>query len=84
MAWACPPPASPGPSGGPPPPDALGLVCRGVHSLGHATALELAVPCCIGAGGGGGGGIRRDGTIPVGEPNPGGPRPSGTVLERIV
>ena len=68
----------PGPSGGPPPPDALVLVCRGVHSLRHVTALEVALFCCIGVGGGGGGGIRRDGTTPGGEPNPGGARPSGT------
>ena len=32
----------------------------------------------MGAGGGGGGGILRDGTIPGGEPNPGGALPSAT------
>ena len=47
----------PGPSGGPAPPDALGRVCKGVHSLGYVTALEVALPGCIGAGGGGGDGI---------------------------
>ena len=62
----------PGPFGGPPPPDALGLVCRGVHSLGHLTAVEVAVPCCLNSGRGGGGGILRpDVTCPSDFPDSG-------------
>ena len=47
MDWAghlCLDPLPPlGPFGGPAPPDALGLVCKGVHSLGYVTALKVVL-----------------------------------------
>ena len=57
-------PPLPEPSGGPPPPDVLGLVWRGLHCTGYVDGWTVALLGCMGAGGGGGGGILRDGTIP--------------------
>ena len=67
-------PPPPEPSGGPPPLEVLGLVWRGVRCVGYVTGLTAALLCCFGAGEG----VLRDGTIPGGEPKPGGALPNAT------